>query len=176
MKKLLYLCLFVCVLSGCNKLDELTKFNLKYNSSVEIKSTGNLNLPFDVFTPDVETNSESEFAVNDTRKDLIEDIRLKQLDLVITSPDNQDFTFLESVDVYISADGLPEIRIAFVEEVPNTVGNAIAMNVEDMDIQEYIKKDKFFLRLNTVTDKVLTNDCLIDVKTIFFVDAKILGI
>lgn len=176
MKKYFYVITAIFLFNSCDKIDELTKFDMEYDSTVEIKSTANLNLPFDVFTPDVETNSESEFEVNDTRKDLIEEIRLKKLDLNITSPSDQDFGFLESVDIYISADGLDEIRIAYVAEVPQTVGNSISMDLEDVDIKEYIKKDKFSLRLNTVTDEALTNDCSIDVKSVFFVDAKILGI
>lgn len=176
MKIIVLLFLTICLLNSCDKIDELTKFDLEYNSMVEIKSTANLSLPFDVFTPDVETNSESEFEVNDTRKDLVEDIRLRKLDLDITSPSDQDFSFLESVEVFLSAEGLQEIRIAYVDEVPDTIGNSISLDVEDVDIKEYIKKDKVNLRLNTVTDKALTNDCSITVKSIFFVDAKILGI
>jgi hypothetical protein len=176
MKRIALFIFTVCLLNSCDIIDELTKFNMEYNSTVEIESTANLNLPFDVFTPDVETNSESEFEVNDTRKDLIEDIRLRKLDLDITSPSDQDFSFLESVEIFISAEGLQEIRIAYMDEVPETIGNLISLDVEDVDIKEYIKKDKFNLRLNTVTDEVLTNDCSIAVKCIFFVDAKILGI
>lgn len=176
MKKIALLMFTVCLLTNCDVIDELTKFNMEYNAAIEIKSTANLNLPFDVFTPDVETNSESEFEVNDTRKDLIEDIRLRKLELDITAPSDQDFSFLESVEVFISAEGLDEIKIAYIKQVPETIGNSLSLDVENIDIKEYIKKDKFNLRLNTVTDKVLTNDCSIAVKSIFFVDAKILGI
>jgi hypothetical protein len=176
MKRIITLFITVCLLNSCDKLDELTKFDLAYDSMVEIKSSANLNLPFDVFTPDVETNSESEFEVNDTRKDLVEEIRLTKLSLNITSLNNQDFTFLESIEVFLSAEGLQEIRIAYIEDVPDTTGNSISLNLEDMDLKDYIKKDKVNLRLNTVTDKVLTNDVSITVQSIFFVDAKILGI
>ena len=60
-------------------------------------------LPFDVLTPDIETNSDSEFEVNDTRKDLIEEIKLTELKFKIISPDDTDFSFFESLEVYISA-------------------------------------------------------------------------
>ena len=176
MKNCIVLLFALSILTACDKIDELTKFNMDYDAEVVINSTANISLPFDVFTPDMETNSESQFAVNDTRKDLIEDIRIKKLELSITAPSDLDFSFLESIEVFISADGLSEIRLAYITEVSETVGSSILLDLEDVDIQEYIKKDIFNLRLNTVTDEILTEDCYIDVASTFFVDAKILGI
>lgn len=163
-------------MSSCDKVDELTKFDLDYKSSVVIESATNLNLPFDIITPEVETNSESEFAINDTRKDLIEEIKLKSLTLQITAPEEQDFSFLESVEIYIAADGLEEVQIATITDITESIGRTLELETSGIDIKEYIKKDNFYLRLNTVTDKVLTADCSIDVLSVFFVDAKIFGI
>ena len=134
------LCAFL--LFACDKVDDLTKFDMDYDSSVVIESAANIDLPFDVVTPDVETNSESEFAVNDTRKDLIEEIKLKSLRLNITSPDNQDFSFLESVEIFISAEGLEEVPIAAITEIPEDIGSLLELDTSDRDIKEYIKKDK----------------------------------
>lgn len=166
----------ILVLGSCDKVDELTKFDLEYNSKVTIPSSTGINLPFDMFTPEMETNSESEFEVNDTRKDLIEEIKLTELILTITSPADADFSFLESLTVYISADGLEELKIASEEAVDPNAGNTLDVDVLDVDLKEYIKKDKFNLRLKTVTDEVISQDHQIDVNSVFFVDAKILGI
>jgi len=173
---------FILILSillvtiSCDKVDELTKFNLKYKSNVTIPSTTGIDLPFDVLTPDMETNSDSQFEVNDTRKDLIEEIKLTELTLKITSPDDADFSFLESLEVYISADGLDEIKIASKEVDANNSSNTLDVDVLDVDLKEYIKKDNFNLRMNTVTDEAITSDHTIEVNSTFFVDAKILGI
>jgi len=161
---------------SCDKIDELTKFNLNYKSSVVIPASTGIDLPFDVFTPEMETDSESQFEVNDTRKDLIEEIKLTELNLVITSPDNADFSFLNSIEVYIAADGLEEIKIAEKEEVDENAGNTLDVDVFDVDLKEYIKKDNFNLRLKTVTDEVISTDHQIEVNSTFFVDAKILGL
>ena len=166
---------FIMLLS-CDKLDELTKFDIEYKSNVTIPSTTGIDLPFDVLTPDMETNSDSEFEVNDTRKDLIEDIRLTELILKITSPDDADFSFLESIVIYISADDLDEIKIAEEVEVNPNTGITLDVDVIDVDLQEYIKKDKFKLRLETVTDEAINRDHEIEVNSTFFVDAKILGL
>jgi len=176
MKKALHCSIAILFLSACNTLDELTKFDMDYDTEVIIESSVGVNLPFNVFTPQIESNSESEFAINDTRKDLIEEIQLKELTLEITAPQDADFSFLESVEIYIAAEGLDEVLIASKTDVPLDTGNILDLDTTNTDIQEYIKMDRFQLRLNTVTDEALAVDHYLDVRAVFFVDAKILGI
>jgi hypothetical protein len=175
-KKYTFILAIFTLFVSCDKLDELTKFNMEYSQRATIPSSTGINLPFDVFTPEMETNSESKFAVNDTRKDLIEEIKLTELELLIVSPDNADFSFLNSIEVFISSDGLEEIQIASLSDVPEDVGNSITLNTSDIDLKEYIKKDEFSLRLNTVTDELMSTDHELEVNSTFFVDAKILGL
>jgi hypothetical protein len=164
----------ICV--NCDKLDELTKFDIEYSQRATIPSSTGVNLPIDVFTPEMETNSETKFAVNDTRKDLIEEITLTELEMIIISPDTADFSFLNSIEVYISADGLEEIQIAFLNEVPENAGNRITLDTSDINLKDYLKKDEVSLRLNTVTDELISTDHELVVNSTFFVDAKILGL
>ena len=89
-------------LIGCDKVDSLTQFDMNYDESIVIPASTGINLPFDLFTPDMETDSESEFAVNNTRKNLIEEIVLKSLWLRITAPEDGDFSLLKSIEIYIS--------------------------------------------------------------------------
>lgn len=174
-KSIFVICLFALITS-CDKLDELTKFDMEYSQRATIPSSAGIDLPFDVFTPEIETNSESTFEVNDTRKDLIEEIKLTELEMVIISPDDADFSFLNSIEVYISADGLEEIKIAYLEEVADDAGSVITLDTSDTDLKEYIKSDEFSLRLNTVTDELMSTDHELEVNSTFFVDAKILGL
>ncbi len=175
MRNIILFLTLLFTINSCDKVDELTKFDLEYNSKVVVPGATGINLPFNMKTPDMETNSESQFAVNDTRKDLIEEIKLTELQMVITSPTNADFSFLNFVQVFISAEGLEEIKIA-EKEVDENVGSILDVDVLDIDLKEYIKKDEFNLRLNTVTDEVINEDHEIDVNSTFFVDAKIFGI
>ncbi|RTE54457.1 hypothetical protein EHW67_04640 [Arenibacter aquaticus] len=176
MKKFLLLFALVGLFSSCDKLDELTKFEMDFNQRVVIPSSSGIDLPFDVYTPETETNSSSEFEVNDTRKDLIEEIVLTKLSLFVNSPEGEDFSFLESIVVYMSAEDLPEIEIAWNNEVAATAGPLLELNTTSEDLKEYIKKDSYTLRLKTVTDEFLSSDYEIDVASTFFVDAKILGL
>lgn len=176
MKKLIP-AVIILILStvSCKKVDELTKFNLTFNNKVTIPSSSVVNLPFNIITPDIETNSSAQFESNDTRKDLIEEINITAFEMQVEVPAGEDFSFLESIDVFISAEGLSETRMAWNNDVPENVGATLNLETTDADLKEYIKKDKFALRVNAVTDEALTRDHELNIRTVYLVDAKILG-
>lgn len=167
--------LLTILLSSCKKLAEKTQFDMDFNQSIIIQSSTGVNLPFNVLSPDVETDSENTFAVNDTKKDLIEEILLNSLELKLKTPSNADFSFLESISIYLSADGLGEAKIAWMDPVPSNSGTSLLLEVTESDLKEFIKKDEFSLRVNTVTDEIITSDHEIEILSSFHVDAEILG-
>lgn len=172
----IWILLVIGLFASCKKKNKLTQFTMSYAQTVVIPSSTGVNLPFNIFTPDMTTNSESTFEVNNTRKDLIQEIKLTKLDLLITSPSNGNFQFLKSVEIYISASGLQEVMIAKKDNIPSDIGNYINLDCLNSDLKEYIKKDQFKLRLNTVTDQIITSDYEIALNSKFLVDAKILGL
>lgn len=172
--RLVMLGMVLTVLFGCKK-GGFTKFDMDYEASIVIENGLGVSMPFSFMTPDIETNAESEFEVNDTRKDKIETIKLTSLNLEITSPNGQEFDFLEDIELFISADGLDEILLAYVYNMENSVGNTIALSCSQSDFQEYIKQDKFKLRIRTISDEYNLNDVQIKIKGKFLVDAKLIG-
>jgi hypothetical protein len=171
-KQIIVFSVILLMISGCKDLDKLTQFNMEFNESVVIPSSSGINLPFNILTPDVETNSASTFSTKKTRKDLVDEIKLTKLELTIKSPASEDFSFLKSISVYISAAGLPEVKIASKDIVPENA-TVLSLDVAGTDLKEYIKADKFSLRLNTVTDELLASDYTINAHSTFFVNAKI---
>ncbi|MCB9198179.1 MAG: hypothetical protein H6600_06960 [Flavobacteriales bacterium] len=167
--------LSVLMLTTCKKVDKFTQFNLTYSEQFTIPSSTGINLPFNFNCPDVETNSTQEFEVNDTRKDLIEEIKLITLVLNLDSPTSSDFSFLKSAEIYLNADGLSEVKVAYIEDVSDNVGTILDLTTTNADLQEYVKKDQLQLRLKVITDKVVTSDHIITAHATFYVDAKILG-
>ncbi|MEL6592225.1 MAG: hypothetical protein AAFQ68_19165 [Bacteroidota bacterium] len=175
-KYLLLPVLAICLtIFSCEKLSEITQFNLNYTASVTVPATAGIDLPFDLFTPDIETNTEQEFETERTSKDLLEEVKLTKLDLVITDPTDEDFSFLESITVFLEAEGLPEIAIATLDPIPAEPGSELSLVVIEDDLKDYIKKDGFKLRANIKTDETLSQAIKIDVNTSFFIDARILG-
>lgn len=176
MKKVLIFILLPILFFSCKKLDKLTQFDLDYTTKVTVPSSLVINTPFDVPTPEVETNSSSTFSNNNTRSDLVESIVLSDMKLELTSPTTSDLSFLNEVIIYIKADGLEEKQIAIKTDIPNDVGQVLKMNVSGVELKDYLLKDKISLRVKVKTDKIISQDHDIDVKTVFRVDAKVFGI
>jgi hypothetical protein len=177
MKKLLLLAgIFLVMASSCDKVDELTHFNMDYNEDMTIPATFGIDIPIDIWTPDIPTNSTSTFESNNTHKDLIEEIVLKKMNLTIKSPESSTWDFLKKIEIYISADGLEEKKIAWLEDIPKSGLKSIDLNVSPDDLKEYIKKDEYKLRTKTVTRELISHDTQVEIKSTFFVDAKILGV
>ena len=101
---------------------------------------------------------------------------MKQIKLEISDPIDGDFSFLESIKIYISSENLEEKLIAWNEAVDPEAGNIIILETSNDDLQEYVKNDQIALRVNAVTDKLLLTDYTIDINSIFTIDARILGI
>ena len=163
--------------NSCEKIDEWTQFTMEYNQETTIEASFNVPILaglLEIPTPDITTNSESTFASENTRKDLVEEAKLTELTLTLLSPNGGDFSFLESVKVYISASGLEEILVASKINVPASA--TISLTCEGHNLEAYIKKDEITLRVETVTDEILTEDYGIKIHSEFYIDAKILGV
>ena len=159
---------------GCDTLNRLTQFDMTINSEWVFQSTLNLNLPIDLIVPDIETNSSSTFEGEGTVADLVEDIQLEGLTIQLTSPNSEDFSFLESLEVYIQTEGQIEQRIAFADVISDNVGNTLELDVESVNLTAYVASETFSLRFNSVIDEIVTQDMTIAIAATFMVDAKLL--
>ena len=172
----LFLLMGVSVLS-CKKLDKKTQFDIESTSQSTIPSVIGIDLPFDLPTPTITTNIEQEMEENNSRKDLIEYAALKELEFTITSPATADFDFLNEVEIFIRAEGIEQKKIAEVHSIPETGLKIIKLDVvKNVDLQNYIKADKYYLDITVKTDKINLQEISLDIYSKVFVDAKILGI
>ena len=94
----------------------------------------------------------------------------------ITAPEGETFDFLRSIKIYISAEGLDEKMIAWKTDMKDDGATTITLDTSDDNLKDYILKDSFQLRTETVTDQLLTHDTDIEIDAVFWVDAKILGV
>jgi len=160
--------MFLC--SSCKKLTEFTFSDI---CNFEIQSTSSINTPFTIPTPPVTSNSKTSFASNQTDANHIEHITLQQLSLTITNPSGQNFDFLSSIKITISASGLPDQQIASLDNVPKGV-TTLQFNSNGADLAAYVKQDSYTLGVTVVTDQVLTQNIYIQANTVFYVKAKII--
>ena len=107
---------------------------------------------------------------------MIESIKLKKLTLNLKTPVSGNFNFLNEITIFIKADGLPEQVIASASDIPEDNLRSIDIETENVELKAYIKKDSYSLRVRTTTDRIISEDHEIDIRTVFRVDAKILGI
>ncbi len=161
-------------LPACKKIRELTRFTIRQETYATIPSSTLINLPINVATPDIQTNSAQEFQANNTDASLVRSAFMESLQINIQSPGSADFDFLRTIRIYLSADGLPEKRIAFLEEIPQTGLRSLTLTVdESVDLQEYVKKEKFALRVETINRELNSNQINLRINSAIKIEADI---
>src|SRR4051812_10079822 len=116
-----YCVILVLSLFGCSKVDELLTFFISDQTSFRIESSSPLDLPFEIATPDVTTNSSQKFQNNNTSASKVKDVKLEEMRLTVTNPAGKNFNFLKSCKVYISTTQNNEILLASAENIPMNV-------------------------------------------------------
>ncbi len=152
--------LFILSLSGCKKLG--VNFALNHQTTFRIESSSPLNLPFETATPDIATNSSQQFENNNTAVNLIKEIKLKELKLSITNPTNKTFSFLKSVQIFISTNNSDEIELASLDNIASTT-QTISLNCTTQNLDKYVKASSYKLRTRVVTKETLTQS--VDIRT-----------
>jgi hypothetical protein len=145
------------------------------NFQATIPSSSPVDLPFTIYTTEQTTNSELEFESNDTRKDKIQQIVLEKLIITITSPQGEDFSFLNNLEIFLSSTNQAEEKVAYLNEVSENIEDELICKVVGQDLQKFVKDDKYKVRLVTVTDEIITQDIDVNIYINFFVDAKLIN-
>jgi hypothetical protein len=92
--KYLLLVFSLILFLGCKKAKKEIVFYMDYDASVTVPASTSLGLPINLPTPDVTTNSESNFEQNKTTPSLVQSITISTLTLKINSPSAGNFKFL----------------------------------------------------------------------------------
>ncbi|MBC5774400.1 hypothetical protein H8S95_10035 [Pontibacter sp. KCTC 32443] len=163
------LVLFATVVA-CDSIDDLLTFYINEEETIVVES--NFPIGLVAFAPiTVPTNSEETFKNNKTRAELVKEVTLNKLTLTIAdTAKSADFDFLESIEIYIQADGLDEVRIAYLEEVPLDV-KTLNMNLTNAKLDEFLKKDSYTIRTAAVLRNTVVSDVNINAAMRFKVTA-----
>jgi hypothetical protein len=163
----------ISIFGACKKEKRGINFNLYLKQSFIIQNGSPINLPISILLPDVTTNSTAQFEQNDTRAELINSIKLTTLDLHIEDPPSQDFSFLKDVEVFVKAENLPEIRLAYLFNNSSN-SQSISLKIEDQDFAEYLKKEQISLRVKTVVHKTFAHQIKFNADMKFRVNASVI--
>lgn len=174
MNKLVFMAL-IFALSACSKENRGITFSILLNAETVIPSSTGINLPINLISPDLTTNSSSSFEANQTTPSLVREITLAELRLKIKSPDQTTFDFLRTVRVYMSADGMAEREIAFLENIPTDGARSIQLNTDvETNFKDYIVQESVNLRVQATTRQIVTSDTRIEILPQFEVRASLL--
>ena len=165
--------LLLLVTFSCKEVDKLLTFYIEDEQTITVPSQTTNGFPLGTLIPlspvAVNTNSEAEFANNDTRTDLVKDVSLDELKLTLADP-NQNFDFLKDIEIFISNDQNEELRIAFYNDIP--LGqNAIELNSTGAKLDKYIKEPAYKIITKARLRKAIANDITIKANMRFKVTA-----
>jgi hypothetical protein len=149
----------------CSKVDELLTFSISDQTSFRVESSSPLNLPLEIATPDVTTNSSQKFQNNNTNASKVKDIKLDEIRLTVTNPSGKTFNFLKSCKVYISTTQSNEILLASSENIPMDI-TTVTLTPTQEKLDTYVKASSYKLRTSIVTRETLSQavDVQVDLK------------
>ena len=169
--KFIALCLFLALsITSCSVVDDLLTFDISNQTSITIKNNSGIDLPFEIITPDVTTNSSTEFKNNNTDISLVKDVKLTSLKISIKSPEEKTFTFLKSIHLYISTTDSDEIELAYQDNI-NSSSNTLDLVCTDKKLDQYIKAESFKLRTKVTMKETVSQDVSINADMKFRVTA-----
>jgi hypothetical protein len=171
LKKAISGCLILFGLLGCEDIDKILTFPINDRTTIQIQSTSPLNLPLEVATPAVTSNSQQQYENNNTRADLVKDVTLDQLKLTITDPVSKTFSFVKTIRIYISSDQNNEIELASLDNISSN-SNILELVPTEAKLDTYARASSYNLRTEVVTDETLTQDVEVQIDLRFLVTAE----
>lgn len=155
---------------SCSIVDKLLTFTISDQTTITIATGFPIGTAMSIITPEVTTNSSSEFENNNTKANLVKDVTLKELTLTITDPTDKTFSFLKSIHLYISTDANDEIELAYLDDI-NSNANTITLITTAAKLDKYIKASSYKLRTKAVTKETIAQDVSIKADMKFRVTA-----
>ena len=174
--------LILCSLVACQKGELEKKFTyepttFEYQETLIIQFESPLSIGFDIPWIPLNLGDSTSSRVTDPLVKSVEDIRLKNMKVTLidaTGTDDKTFYFLSDLDVYISKDSLPEIKMARANNISDDVSNVLYLVPEDgVVVDEYVKNGDYDIRMDISTKNIpslgtltLRADMIFDVQLI----------
>lgn len=162
--------------TSCKEIDELTHFYFDVTTDVDIPSTEPVGIPIEITIPNVPTGSADAFAINNTSESLVEEITINNIKLKLPEEGNQTFDFLHSVEICFLTDSLPEVLIAQNTDIPETGLTTLILETSTDNLKQYLVQEDINVNIKFTMREAIIEDSNIEIISIFFVDAQLLGI
>jgi hypothetical protein len=174
-KTFIYACIALAFAS-CDKVKQLANINqnLTYTETISIPE-----LPggIDTLPPGgvaayfpgqgIPTNSQDYLNQFGTTAALITHVKMTKLAAVITQPSGANFDFIDTINVYLSANGLDEKLVAYKHGISKGLTSIDLDCPSDINLKEYFLKDTMYLRFGGHFVGVPKSDSKIDLTSTF---------
>lgn len=162
--------LIAVILASCDDVEDLLTFHFNDSTTIVVESASPLNLPVEIATPAVTSNSQQQYENNNTRADLVRDVKLEELKLTIVSPEGKTFSFLRDIHIFISAEGEDEIELASLQDITSS-SQVLDLVPTTEKLDAYARSSSYSLRTQVTTDETLVQDVEVQVDLKFRVTA-----
>jgi len=180
---LLFFVMAACMAIGCGKSKKLTNVNttISYGFSESVPVvTYPLHVPLPaaglpLYFPKypVNTDYQQHMSDNNTDTGFISSFTLSGMQLQLANAPN--FDFLDSVGVYLSADSVKEILIAYKVKIPKGLTQIDLDAVQGLDLRKFFFRDVMSFRIHGNLDSVPVTGASVNLNTTFSLAGKILN-
>ena len=168
--------LIVLISTSCSWIDGWTHFEINYETTVTLPQDLDVNKSEDVYPAQIAADLDKEVEDEGYDPDKIESVELDKLKLTLEVPTGTDFSFLTSAELFMRAGNHDEVRVAWVDNIPDGVGNTLKAKTSSKNLKKYLEEQVVTLRLNVIVNEGIPVDYFIGLDMTFVVDVKILGI
>lgn len=170
------------VYTGCSKIKKLADINvdIPYNTQVSVPQvqgdTAGISLPMGVSLSfpsiAVATNSQQYLKTYGTAANMVTFVYLKSLAIAIISPTNRNFDFLDRVDLYLSAQDLPEQLVASQNNIPKGASTLNLVTNTSVNLKDYFVKDTIYFRLDARINAIPPAGEELNISSVFHMTAN----
>tara|TARA_B110000046_G_scaffold104396_1_gene111845 strand:+ start:323 stop:841 length:519 start_codon:yes stop_codon:yes gene_type:complete len=164
MKKILIFLPFLIFLASCNT-NEDTEFTIAYSEVFELPATFGIEYPTSTDLISIATESEDRFEENLTTSDRLNTARISNMQISLTGPTGSDLEFVDRINIFISANGLSEIKVASIDGA-TTNDVLLQADLEVIDVKEYLKLPTILFRVEYSSDGFSNQnrECVLNVR------------
>lgn len=144
--------------NSCKKVEDLINFGFNIKTDFSLPPNIPINTPFDIPSIPLDYNSSETFEQNNTRADLVREIKLEYIQLLITAPAGQDFTFVKDIELRLTLDGKDPKLVAWKYDVSDATGQELNLDVTQDALDEYLKSENVGFSLKVTNDKLTTKE------------------
>lgn len=180
MKKILLMCAIAAVglTTGCDKVKSLANISvdIPYNQQVSIPPVSGYTFGFPlpaggvgIAIPAVPivTNSKSYLDQYHTTSAKVINVALKGLALELTTPAGQNFDFMDSVQLFISAPAQSEQLVAYQYGIAKGQSTLTLITNTDVNLKDYFLQDTMYFRTYMRVNAVPAPGAQMEIKSIF---------